>query len=93
MFNVGICLLVWIFAIYSLYRTFSYQTELSQQVAAYSCLLFYLYGSHTLMAIKKANILMADGKEASNLIHKILIRVHDDVVKKRVRFLIVRKYN
>lgn len=87
MFNIGICLLVWIFAIYSLHRTFSYQTELTQQVSAYSCLLFFLYGSHTLMVLNTANTVKADGKEASNFIHKTLIRVRDDEVKKRVRFI------
>lgn len=87
MFNIGICLLVWIFALYSLHRTFYYQTELSHQVSAYSCMLFFVYGSHTLRVLNTANTLMADGKEASNFIHKTLIRVRDDVVKKRVRFI------
>lgn len=77
---------MWIFALYSLHRTVSNQTELSQQVSAYSCLLFFLYGSHTLTVLNTANTLMAEGKKASNFIHKTLIRVRDDEVKKRVRF-------
>lgn len=84
MFNIGICLLVWIFCFYSLHLTFSYQTELSNQVAAYSCVLFYLYGTHTLMVLTTASALMADGKEALNFIHKTMIRIRDDEVKKRV---------
>lgn len=86
--NIGICLLVWIFCIYSLHLTFSYQTELSKQVSAYSCVLFYLYGSHTLMILATANMLMIDGKKASDFIHKSLIRIRDDGVKKRVRFML-----
>lgn len=84
MFNIGVCLLVWIFAIYSLHRTFSHLNELSLQVSAYSCLMFYLYGSNTVIILKIANALMTDGKEASNIIHKTLIKIRDDEVKKRV---------
>lgn len=93
MFNIGICLLVWIFCFYSLHLTFSYQTELSKQVSAYCCVLFYLYGSHTLMVLTTANMLMSDGKKASDFIHKILLRIRHDEVKKRVSFMYLVQTN
>lgn len=45
------------------------------------------------MVLTTSNTLMADGKEASNFIHKTLIRIRDDEVKKRVRFMFLALIN
>lgn len=86
---MGACLLIWILAVYSIYRNFSNKTELSEQITSSNILIACLYGAHTIYTINWASALMVDGSEASKIIHKIMNRIQDETIKKRVRHKLI----